>query len=84
MDAINYETELRHAGANSTQGWRKFTFIAQRHLLGTIGLVIMVMFVLAAALADVICRVSPLAGMSGAGSSTARAYRWPSALVRPR
>jgi peptide/nickel transport system permease protein len=76
LDAINYETELRHAGANSTQGWRKFTFIAQRHLLGTIGLVIMVMFVLAAALADVICRVSPLAVDSAHALAAPSAQHW--------
>ena len=61
MDAINYDSELRRAGANATHGWRKFAFLAQRHMLGTIGLIIMVMFVSVAALADVICRFSPLA-----------------------
>ena len=61
MGAINYDTELRRAGAHSTHGWRKLTFLAQRYMLGTAGLIIMVMFVLAAALADVICRFSPLA-----------------------
>ncbi len=61
MDAINYDTELRRAGAHATHGWRKLTFLAQRYMLGTAGLIIMVMFVLAAALADVICRFSPLA-----------------------
>jgi len=61
LDAINYDTELRRAGAHATHGWRKLTFLAQRYMLGTAGLIIMVMFVLAAALADVICRFSPLA-----------------------
>jgi len=61
LDAINYDTELRRAGAHSTHGWRKLTFLAQRYMLGTAGVIIMVMFVLAAALADVICRFSPLA-----------------------
>jgi len=41
--------------------WRKLTFLAQRLHACTAGLIIMVMFVLAAALADVICRFSPLA-----------------------
>ena len=58
MDAINYDTELKRAGAHSTHGWRKLTFLAQRYMLGTAGLIIMVMFVLAAVLADVICRFS--------------------------
>jgi peptide/nickel transport system permease protein len=60
LDAINYDSELRRAGAHSTHGWRKLAFLAQRYMLGTIGLVIMVMFVLVALLADIICRYDPL------------------------
>ncbi len=76
MDAINYDTELRRAGANSRHGWRKLAFLAQQHLLGTIGLIIMVMFVLAAALADVVCRVSPLAVDSAHALSAPNAQHW--------
>jgi peptide/nickel transport system permease protein len=76
LDAINYDTELRRAGASSTHGWRKFTFLAQRHLLGTIGLVIMVMFVLAAALADSICRFSPLTVDSAHALSAPNGQHW--------
>ncbi len=61
MVTINYDTELRRAGAKATNGWRRFAFLAQRHILGTIGLVIMVAFVLTALSADVICRYDPLA-----------------------
>src|SRR5258708_5894720 len=50
VDAINYDSELRRAGAQSTHGWRRLAFLAQRHILGTIGLAIMTLFVLAAAL----------------------------------
>jgi peptide/nickel transport system permease protein len=60
VDAINYDAELRRAGAHATQGWRRLAFLAQRYMLGTAGLFIMVMFVLAAIFADVICRFSPL------------------------
>ena len=60
MDAINYDSELRRAGAHSTHGWRKLTFLAQRYMLGTIGLIVMVMFVLVALLADFIGRYDPL------------------------
>lgn len=60
MAVINYDNELRRAGAHSTHGWRKLTFLAQRHMLGAIGLVIMVLFVLAALLADLIGRYDPL------------------------
>lgn len=76
MDAINYDTELRRAGANATHGWRKLTFLAQRYMLGTIGLVIMVMFVLVAALADVICRFSPLAIDSAHALVAPNALHW--------
>jgi peptide/nickel transport system permease protein len=57
---INYDSELRRAGAHSTHGWRKLAFLAQRHMLGAIGLVIMVLFVLVAGFADIIARFSPL------------------------
>jgi len=60
LAAINYESELRRAGADATHGWRRLVFLAQRHLLGTIGLVIMIAFVLTALFADVIGRVDPL------------------------
>jgi peptide/nickel transport system permease protein len=61
VDAISYESELRRAGANATHGWRRFAFLAQRHVLGTAGLLIMVLFVLTAISANVICRYDPLA-----------------------
>src|SRR5258708_7471407 len=60
VDAINYDSELRRAGAQATHGWRRFSFLAQRHILGTIGLAIKTLFVLAALFADLICRYDPL------------------------
>jgi peptide/nickel transport system permease protein len=60
LAVINYDSELRRAGAHSTHGWRKLTYLAQRHMLGAIGLVIMVLFVLAALLADFVGRYDPL------------------------
>jgi peptide/nickel transport system permease protein len=76
LDAINYDTELRRAGANSTHGWRKLTFLAQRHVLGTAGLVIMVMFVLAAAFADVLGRFDDLAVDSAHALAAPNALHW--------
>jgi peptide/nickel transport system permease protein len=76
LDAVNYDTELRRAGAHSTHGWRKLTFLAQRYMLGTAGLIIMVMFVLAAALADVICRFSPLAVDSAHALTAPNSQHW--------
>ena len=60
MAAINYDNELRRAGANATHGWRRLAFLAQRNLLGTIGLFFMLLFVWAAGFADLICRYDPL------------------------
>jgi peptide/nickel transport system permease protein len=57
---INFDVELRRAGAEATHGWRKLAFFARRYVLGTIGLAIMVTFVLTALLADLICRYDPL------------------------
>jgi peptide/nickel transport system permease protein len=57
---INYDSELRRAGANADTFWRRVRFLARRHVLGTVGFVIMVLFVLAAIFANVICRYSPL------------------------
>ena len=76
MAAINYDSELRRAGAQSTHGWRKLLFLAQRHVLGAIGLTIMVMFVLSAVFADLICRYSPLAVDSAHALGRPSAQHW--------
>jgi peptide/nickel transport system permease protein len=58
--AINYDRELKRAGAQATHGWRRIRFIARRHVLGTLGLAIMMLFVFAAIFANLICRYDPL------------------------
>jgi peptide/nickel transport system permease protein len=60
LDAINYDSELKRAGAHATHGWRRLAFLAQRHVLGTFGLIIMVLFVWVAASANLISRFDPL------------------------
>jgi peptide/nickel transport system permease protein len=57
---INYDSELRRAGADANTFWRRVRFLARRHVLGTVGFVIMALFVFAAVFADFICRYSPL------------------------
>jgi peptide/nickel transport system permease protein len=57
---INYDSELRRAGAGATSGWPRLKFFARRYVLGTAGLVIMVTFVLTALFADLISRYDPL------------------------
>ncbi len=61
MAAIDYDSELRRAGARATGGWGKLAFLARRHLLGAVGLAIMALFVLTAILANLIGRYDPLA-----------------------
>ncbi|WP_454624297.1 ABC transporter permease [Bradyrhizobium cenepequi] len=61
MAVINFDAELKRAGADATRGWRRLTFLAQRYLLGTVGLTIMVLFVSMAISADLISRYDPLA-----------------------
>ena len=56
MAVVNYDSELRHAGAHATHGWRRLTFLARRYLLGTAGLTIMLLFVWVAIFADFIGR----------------------------
>jgi peptide/nickel transport system permease protein len=60
LAAIDYDVELRRAGANATVGWRRVLFLAQRHVLGAAGLVIMTLFVFTAIFADFIARYDPL------------------------
>jgi peptide/nickel transport system permease protein len=57
---INYDVELKRAGADATHGWRRLAFYARRYLLGTIGLAIMIAFVLTALFAGLISRYDPL------------------------
>jgi peptide/nickel transport system permease protein len=76
LDAINYDSELRRAGAHSTHGWRRLAFLARRNMLGTIGLFFMVMFVWAAAFADVICRFDPLSVDSAHALAAPSALHW--------
>jgi peptide/nickel transport system permease protein len=57
---INYDSELRRAGANANTFWRRLRFFARRYVLGTVGLVIMTLFLFAAFFADLICSYSPL------------------------
>ena len=60
MATVNYDIELKRAGASATSGWRRLAFYARRYVLGTVGLVIMVAFVLTALFADLLTRYDPL------------------------
>ena len=76
MVTINYDSELRRAGANANTFWRRVRFLARRHVLGTVGFIIMVLFVLAAIFADLICRYSPLTVDSARALVAPGAQHW--------
>src|SRR5215218_1996100 len=73
---IRYHSELKRAGAHSTHGWRKLAFMAQRYILGTVGLFIMLTFVGVAAFADLICRFDPLSVDSAHRLAAPSALHW--------
>jgi peptide/nickel transport system permease protein len=60
LAAIDFESELRRAGALANGRWSRLAHLAQRHLLGAIGLVVMALFVLTAIFANLIGRYDPL------------------------
>ena len=76
MTTVNYDSELRRAGADATHGWRRLRIMAQRHLLGTIGLAIMTLFVLTAMSADLICRFDPLSVDAAHALARPNAQHW--------
>ena len=84
MATINYDIELKRAGAMATHGWRKLLFFAQRYILGTIGLVIMITFVLTALFADLICRYDPRPWISAHSLLHPDARHWMVRILRPR
>jgi peptide/nickel transport system permease protein len=73
---INYDSELKRAGAYATGPWRRIKFLARRHVLGTIGFVIMTLFVFAALFADLICTYSPLTVDSAHALAAPSAQHW--------
>jgi len=73
---IDYDSELRRAGAHATSSWQRVRFLARRNILGTIGLVIMTLFVLAALFANVICGYSPLTVDSAHALASPGAQHW--------
>ncbi|WJR78856.1 ABC transporter permease [Bradyrhizobium sp. NP1] len=76
MAAIDYESELRRAGAHAKGGLSRIGFLARRHLLGTAGLAIMVIFVLTALFADLISRYDPFTVDSAHALARPDARHW--------
>jgi peptide/nickel transport system permease protein len=76
LTTINFDSELRRAGAQATHGWRRLVFLAQRNVLGAAGLALMVIFVLSAIFADLIGRYDPLTVDSAHALAAPSAQHW--------
>ncbi len=61
MVAIDHQAELARAGANVTGWWSRALFFARRYPLGAVGAIIVTVFILTAAFADIIAPVDPTA-----------------------
>jgi peptide/nickel transport system permease protein len=61
MAIIDHDAALARAGANVSGWWSQAMFLARRYPLGAVGAVIVTIFVLTAALADVIAPTDPTA-----------------------
>ena len=61
MAVINHEAELARAGANITGWLSRVIFFTRRYPLGAVGALIVALFVLTAAFADIIAPVDPTA-----------------------
>ena len=76
MTVIDHDAELGRAGANVT-GWAsRLAFLARRYPLGTVGALIVVVFVLTAVLANVIAPVDPTATNARASLSPPGSTFW--------
>ena len=53
MAVINHEAELARAGAHVNSTWGQMLFLARRYPLGTVGFIIVFLFVFTAAFANV-------------------------------
>ncbi len=76
MATLNFDSELRRAGAQATHGWRRLAFLAQRHVLGAVGLALMTIFVLSAIFANFICSYDPLTVDSAHALVAPNAQHW--------
>jgi peptide/nickel transport system permease protein len=61
MAVIDHQAELARAGANITGWWTRILFFARRYPLGAVGAIIVTIFILTAAFADVIASADPTA-----------------------
>ena len=76
MQSIDIEAELAKAGANTKGRWGELRFLARRYALGTIGLIIMTVFGLAAIFADWIVTFDPLTVNASQALARPDAVHW--------
>lgn len=76
MQSNDYASELSKAGANVGGRWSATVFLARRYPLGAIGVVIVAVFVFAAAFAEMITTFDPLATNSNMSLAAPSAIHW--------
>jgi len=76
MAIIDHDAALARAGANVTGFWSQAVFLARRYPLGTVGAIIVAIFVLTAVFADVIAPLDPTATNSKASLAHPGSVFW--------
>lgn len=76
MQTVDIQAELKKAGALNKGRLGELRFLARRYILGTAGLIIMIMFVLAAIFADVLAPYDPLAVNAAQALARPSAIHW--------
>ena len=76
MSTLNFEAELTTAGANVNTRWGRVKFFMRRYPLGSVGAVIMAIFLIAAAFAPYITVYDPLSTNAAASLAPPSATHW--------
>ncbi len=76
MTPAPYQAELTRAGAHAEGVWGQLVFFVRQYPLGAVGAVIVVLFVLAALLADVITQLSPFTTNAASSLAAPGAQNW--------
>ncbi len=76
MASIDHDAALARAGANVTGSWSQAAHLARRYPLGAVGGIIVIVFVLTAAFANVIAPIDPLSTNSKASLAAPGGTFW--------
>ena len=76
MAIIDHDAALDRAGANVSSKWGQVWFLARRYPLGSVGAVLVIVFILTAVFADFIAPLDPTATNSRASLATPGSAYW--------